>query len=186
MRRVLSAIFALALMPWLAQTVFAASLPSPVTKTDFDVTRKGNVAAIDFRIKQPRSYVFALQFTYAGSDDEDRVMDLVGGWKLQNPGIDIPIQLKLVRLEKGSSVSTPIFDDAIVTSKSYAHGFSDVRFNGKYSRAILTINLGPGLYRVEARTLGDNPAFAGTPAYLLIDYYAKLQFVPNSFAPNSK
>jgi hypothetical protein len=185
-RRLLIALLALALMPWLPNAVFAASLPSPVTRTDFDVTRKGNAAAIDFRIKQPRSYVFALEFTYAGLDDENRVLDLVGGWKLHNSGVDIKIRLTLVRLEESAGASSPIFDGEVVTSKSYAHGFSDVKFNGKYRREILTVNLEPGRYRVEATTLDDNPAFAGTPSYLLIDYYAKLQFVPNSLTPNSK
>jgi len=177
-RRILAAL--LGLMPWLPRVVFAESLPSPVTKTIFDVSRKGSVAVIDFIIKKPRSYAFALQFSYVGSDDLYRVLSLVGDGSQKSPGIGIPIHLKITRLGKDGG---GVYDGAVITKKYYAHGFGglwDPPKSGDFSREIITINLDQGIYRVEAETVDDVPAFAGVPSYLLIDYYANLQFVPGA------
>jgi hypothetical protein len=79
------------MMPWLAKTAFGASLPTPVTRVNFEVSRKGSAAVIDFRIKQRRPYFIALQFNYVGRADSDRVVGLV-----EYPGITIPIHLRLL------------------------------------------------------------------------------------------
>jgi hypothetical protein len=166
-RRVFTA--ALIVTPWLAKPALAASLPTPVTRIDFDVSRKGSVAAIDFRIKRRRPYFIALQFNYVGHADLHRVSELVG-----DPGVAIPIYLRLLRVGEHEGVSTSVFDGTVVTANYYAHGFEyKDQSNGNFRREILTTTLDPGVYRVEARTLDDSPAFSGTPSYLLIDYRGK-------------
>jgi hypothetical protein len=170
-RRVFTA--ALMMTPLLTKTAFAASLPTPVTRIDFDVSRKGSVAAIDFRIKRRRPYFIALQFNYAGHDDEYRVADLVRDKSPQHTGVTVPIQLQLLQLREDGSASTLIFNKSVITKDYYAHGFDKNQSNGNYCREILTTSLDPGAYRAEARTLNDSPAFAGTRSYLLIDYRGK-------------
>jgi Domain of unknown function (DUF5625) len=165
-RRVLTAV--LALMPWLAKTAFGNSLPTPVTRVNFEVSRKRSAAVIGFRINRRRPYFIALQFNYVGRADSDRVLGLV-----EYPGITIPIHLRLLRLEERGGASTLVFDDTVMTKDYYAHGFDKDQSNGNFRREILTIGLEPGVYRVEARTLDDSPAFAGTPSYLRIDYRGK-------------
>ena len=121
-------------LPWLAKPVIAGQVPSPVTKTDFDVSRKDIVATIDFRIRRARSYVFALQFTYDGQEDELRVLQMVGFGPRR--GTPINVGFKLYRLADGDQAGQPIVADIFSTEGSYAHGFSEERFHGKFSRGL--------------------------------------------------
>jgi len=172
---------------WLPRIAAAGGLPSPVTATPFDASHQGDVASIDFLIKQARSYVIGLQFEYDGRTDQRRVLELVGvgAGTPKAPGIPIEIEFKLWRLDSADHQPRLLLADRVTTKGSYAQAFGWTRFKGRFQRIIATINLKPGSYRVEARTLADNPAFVGTPTSLVIDYYADLQFVPHSLSPTN-
>lgn len=169
-----------ALLLWLAGAAFGGALPTPATRTEFDISHRGNTASINFIVRESRSYVFALQFEYAGQDDEKRVLHLVGGGTSTEEGIDVPIQLRLSRLTDSAGASSPIFDQPAVTRRHYAHLFGGGKYKGAFNRKIFAIDLDPGKYSVQTKALADNPVFAGAPIFLVVEYHANIRFLPDS------
>lgn len=176
---VLTAAF-LMLFPWIPKASFAESPPVPVVKFPFDVSKRNSTVNQEFRIRDERSYVFGIRFDYFGPADERRVFALVGDGSSKDPGIDIPIHIKILKLETRNLPEELIYENTILTQKCYAHGFERNETDGNFDREIITIDLKPGIYRVEAKTIKDSPDFSSTSTYLHIEYYAKLRFVPNN------
>lgn len=76
------------LLACVPQSACADSLTiPPVRSFPLDVSRGDNTLDVEIQIREYRNYYFALQFDYAGRDDEYRVEKLVGGgylcrWKI--------------------------------------------------------------------------------------------------------
>jgi hypothetical protein len=175
---VLTAAF-LMLFPWIPKASFAESPPVPVVQFPFDVSRQDNTVNQEFRIRDFRSYYFAIRFNYFGEADLYRVITLVGDGSKKYPGISIPIHMKIVKQDSGNSPPKLIYENTVLTEHCFAHGFERKQTDGNFLRQILAIDLKPGIYRVEASTIKDSPEFSGTPTYLQIEFHSELRFIPN-------
>ena len=165
----------LASFPWLVKSAMSDEILAPQAPVDFDITRRNNVATIDVKIPKARSYVIELRFSYKGTEERHRVEQLVGRpGSTKISGMPVGIAIKLFRLVGNTRTPQLLLDKQVNTQAEYAWA---VDF---FDREIVTVNLDPGVYRVEARTIDDNPAFSGTQVSLVVDYYAKLQFVPRA------
>ena len=132
-------------------------------------------------MREYRSYYFALRFDYVtkGTDDlsdHNRVLALVNVdiSTLKRTGINIPIHLKISKLDSGSLPPQLIYENTILTKGMYASCFRE------YLREIIAIDLKPGIYRVEANTIEDRPEFLGAPTYLQIEWGSNIKFLPGS------
>ena len=181
----------LMLFTWLPKASFAESPPVPVVKFPFDVSRQDSTVNQEFRIRDYRSYYFAILFDYFGSADKHRVFALVGeGGRLPYgrydiPGVIVPVHIKIIGLETRENPET-VYDGVVETEGIYANSFERKQTDGHYKREIIVINLKPGIYRVEASTTKDSPEFAGTPSHLLIEYHSKLKFIPTANIPRKE
>lgn len=165
----------LASFPWFVKSAMSDAFLAPQTPVAFDIARRNNAATIDVKIPKARSYVIQLRFSYKGSEERRRMDQLVGRpGSTTVPGVPVGIALKLFRLVGNARPPQLLLDKQMMTQARYV---TAVDFDG---REIVTVNLDPGIYRVEARTTDDNPAFVGTQVSLVVDYYAKLQFVPRA------
>jgi hypothetical protein len=109
--------------------------------------------------------VIQLRFSYKGTEERHRVDQLVGRpGSTAIPGVPVGIALKLFRLVGDARTPQLLLDKQITTQARYE---TAVDFD---AREIVTVNLDPSIYRVEARTTDDNPAFAQVS--LVVDYYA--------------
>lgn len=162
------------------KTIFAKSPPVPAVHFPFDVSRSDTTLNQQFQIRDARSYVFAIKFNYFGDADLDRVLALVGNGSAQYLGICIPIHLKIFKLDPENLSPGLIYEDTISTKVYYAHGFERDQKNGNYNREIVTIDLQPGIYRVEANPTKDSQEFSGTPSQLLIEFHPNIKFLPKS------
>jgi hypothetical protein len=93
---------------------------------------------------------------------------------MKRTGINIPIHLKISKLNTGNLPPKLIYEDKILTHGIYASAF------GEHDREIIAIDLKPGIYRVEANTIEDRPEFLGTPTYLQIEPHSQIKFLPGS------
>ena len=159
---------------------WSTSPPTPVVKWPFDVSKRDSKVNQEFRIREYRSYYFALRFDYFGPAEDDRVLALVGHGPGKYPGIDIPIHVKIHKLDTGDLPPELIYEDTIITKHHYAHGYEWKQTDGEYLREIIAIDLKPGIYRVEANTIEDRPEFSGTPSYLQIEGHPNVKFFPDS------
>jgi hypothetical protein len=178
----LIAVFLL-LSPWVTAcaALSTASPPTPVVKFPFDVSKRDSTVYQEFRIREYRSYYFALRFDYFGLADEHRVLEqLVGDGSRKYPGIDIPIRIKIFKLDNENLPPALIYDNTISTKHYYVHGFERKQTDGNYCREIIAIDLKPGIYKVEVNTIEDRPEFSGTPSYLRIGWHPDIKFLPNS------
>ncbi|MCX5848626.1 MAG: DUF5625 family protein [Deltaproteobacteria bacterium] len=164
---------------WFSLTSTSISPPTPVVKWPFDVSKRDSKVSQEFRIREYRSYYFALRFNYFGEVDLYRVLALVGDGSSKYPGIAIPIHIKIYKLNTEIISPELIYENTIVTKKRYAHGFERKQTDGNYTREIIAINLKSGIYRVEANTIKDSPEFSGTPTYLQIEGHSQIRFLPN-------
>jgi hypothetical protein len=180
----LKILIATLLMLFLCMTSYAAfwstSPPTPVVKWPFDVSKRDSKVSQEFRIREYRSYYFALRFNYFGEVDLYRVLALVGNGSSKYPGIAIPIHIKIYKLNTETIPPELIYENTILTEKRYSHDFEHDQTNGNYLREIIAINLKPGIYRVEANTIEDRPEFSGTPSYLQIEWHSQIKFLPHS------
>ena len=163
---------------WIPKATFAESPPVPRVKFPFDVSKRDSTVNQEIRIREYRSYYVAIQFDYFGVSDQKRVMALVGDGGVRpdggyaNPGVIVPVHIKIIRLETGKDSET-VYDDIIETQGIYSIG------SGDFTRDIIIIDLKPGIYRVEANTIKDSPEFKGTPSHLLIEHHFQLKFIPH-------
>jgi hypothetical protein len=148
------------------------SPPTPVVKFPFDVSKRDSTVNQEFRIRDYRSYYFALQFNYIGYDDARRVFKLVGDGSPTDPGIHVPIHVKIYKLDTGNSKAELTSENTVSTINYFVQGFEHNPENGFYDREIVVVNLKPGIYRVEANTIKETPEFSGTPTYLEITWYS--------------
>ena len=174
----------LILFPWVTACSASSSTlspPTPAVKWPFDVSKRDSKINQEFRIREYRSYYFALRFDYVTKGthdriaaDADRVRALVGNGSREDTGIKIPVHLKICKLDTGSPQPELIYENTILTHGKYASGF------GEHLREIIEIDLKPGIYRVEANTIEDKPEFFGTPSYMQIEPHPGIKFFPNS------
>jgi len=160
--------------------ILSTSPPTPVVKFPFDVSKRDSKVNQEFRIVEYRSYYFAIRFDYFGEADLYRVISLVGDGSQRYPGIHIPIQVKIYKLDTGNLSPKLIYENTISTKDCYAHDYERKQSDGNFLRKIIVIDLKQGLYRVEANTIEDRPEFSGTPSYLQIEGHSELRFIPNS------
>jgi hypothetical protein len=177
-----------------ACAAFWATSPSlPFVKL-FDVSRKDSTVSQEIKIREYRSYIFALQFDYFDKDDGKRIKALVGdgsripdkrypfdpfNWDYAHPGITIPIHIKIIRIETGKNPET-VYDDIAETKSQYAGSYSASKKTGHVCREIVIIDLKPGIYRIETNTIKDSPEFMGTQSYLRIETHWDLNFLPGA------
>jgi hypothetical protein len=168
---------------WFSSTSPSTTLPIPVVKWPFDVSKQNSTVDQEIRIREYRSYYFALRFEFVtkGSQerieaDGDRVLALVDVdmSTMKHKGINIPIHLKISKPDTGSLLPKLIYEDTILTHGTYAGAF------GYHLREIIAIDLKPGIYRVEVNTIEDRPEFLGTPTYLQIEPHSQIKFLPGS------
>jgi hypothetical protein len=166
----------LILFPWVtACAAFSSSSPpTPVVKWPFDVSKRDSKVNQEFRIREYRNYIFALRFDYFGYADEDRVFEqLVGDGQSHYPGINIPIHIKIFKLDTGGLPPELKYEDTILTKHHYAQAYDRIQTDGNFLRYIAVVALKPGIYRVEANTIEERPEFSGTPSYLKIGWHPK-------------
>jgi hypothetical protein len=161
----------------------SSSLPTPVVKWPLDVSKKNSMVNQQFKIIEYRSYYFALRFGYITKGSQDRI--IADGLRvlalidhdistMKRTGINIPIHLKISKLDNVSLPPQLIYEDTILTHGKYATTF------GYHLREIIAIDLKPGIYRVEANTIEDRLEFLGTPTYLQIEPHSQIKFLPGS------
>lgn len=156
------------------------SPPTPRVWFPFDVSKQGSKVDQVFKIKSHRHYDFAIQFAYFSYGDMLRLLKLLGEGGFTptggcaDPGIIVPIHLRIMRLEDGKEHET-VYEGTVETMAIYAKGFEQERGAGFFSRRIIEIKLKPGIYQVEASTIKDSPEFTGTPSYFLIGYNPKVR-----------
>jgi len=161
----------------------AASQTPPVPFVEFPVDVSAPSASIDemFRIRERRPYHFDLRVEYVNQEDMPRVRALIGdGARFADgryavPGTTVSIHLVIEEIVSTSS-NQVLYDKVIDTQGMYVHGFK--KPGGYYQRAIASVMLTPGLYRVRASTVKPVPEFAGTTTRICIDYDPR--FVPTS------
>jgi len=164
------AVTVLALLPWMPNIAFAESPQIPPPHSfPFDASRGDSLLDTDFQIRQHRNYYFSLQFDYAGEDDLWRVLKLVG--RSNEPGVIIPVYLKVLRIQPGSNPES-IYEGSVETKSSFVHGFTETKFHGNYRRMIEVIALKPGLYRLQVRTIKESPELVGTLSHINIEYHS--------------
>lgn len=130
----------------------------PATISPFFVSRANENIRADIKVSEHRSYQFHLYVLYKGSEEQAKVLELVGGWgggkgKFGSSGLLIPIHLVV------SDGSGKVIDDAThYTQGSNIHGFSG-RKDGYYARYIHSVDLRPGMYHIEIDTIQATPEF---------------------------
>jgi hypothetical protein len=160
-----------------------SSPPTPVVKWPLDVSKQDSKVNQQFRIIEYRSYYFALRFDYDTKVSHDRIV--ADGQRvlalidvdmstMKHKGINIPIHIKISKLDTGSLPPELIYENTILTKGMYVAAF------GNYRREIIEIDLKPGIYRVEANTIENRPEFSGTPSYLQIEGHSNIKFLPGS------
>ena len=166
--------------------LWSKSLHTPPVTSPFDVSQQDSKVIQEFRVVEYRSYCLQLQFDWKNKDDHDRIRLLVGDggliskrgvppvdWDYAEPGIIIPVHIKIIRLNIGKTPET-IYESTVDTKAMEAAGA------GHFVRKVITIDLKPGMYRVEANTIKDSPEFKGTMSHLLIDTHWQLKFLPDA------
>ncbi|GAB6124896.1 DUF5625 family protein [Humidesulfovibrio idahonensis] len=182
---VVYALLLLSLLVSVPKALFAETLPAPVVKFPFDLSKQSNVIKEDFQILETRSYIFAVMFAYSGEGELDYILGILGNatqpttGKSSKPGIQFPLRLEIFKLVPGRTPES-VYNTQVVTKGYYAHGFAKKHGDGSFSREIATIDLSPGVYHVEVATIEDRPILAGLPTYLVIDYHSQLRFLPHS------
>jgi hypothetical protein len=160
---------------------FADTDATPITRFEFEISKASSKITEPFKINEEKSYIFAIQFEYHGNDDLYRVLKLAGdGPGGRNEGVPFPIHLQIDHIDETGRTLAILFDETILTVRSYAHNFFYDRPAGSFSREITTFCLNPGQYLLEADTVRDVPALSGTPTYLLIDYGPGVRYGPCS------
>jgi len=183
LKRLIVAFFML--ICWNPKTIFAKSPPVPAVQFPFDVSRSDTTLNQEFQIRDARSYVFAIKFDYVGPVDKKRVRTMVGGGgrypdgRYGEPGVIVPIHITICKLNPGQAPES-VYDGLFETQGCYANGFERNQNNGHLDREIVTIDLQPGIYRVEANTIKDSQEFSGTPSQLLIEFHPNIKFLPKS------
>ncbi len=183
LKRLLAALLMLFPLLTACAALSQTSLPTPVVKFPFDVSKRDSTINQEFRISDYRSYYFALRFYHLGPPDAQRVLALVGNGGSEPSGIDIPIHIKIFKLlDTGNTPPELIYEGTVSTSNSYAGvgTWWPPSGHGAFLREIIAIDLKPGIYRVEANTIEDRPEFSGTPSYLQIEPHSDIKFLPNS------
>lgn len=164
-----------------ASSVFAPSRAAQIewpggtlASYDFDVSEHDSHVRGSFVVQDYRSYVVSLRFHYAGSDDLRRVYRLVGlGEAPSGAGTPLPIHIRLL-----NSDGRPIVDRTLVTKSSFVHAYAEADKNqGALGRIVVTEDLQPGHYTVEADTTQDTSQFSGIPCQLSVEAYANLRFI---------
>src|SRR5208282_5602831 len=105
------------------KTSFAESLLVPVVKFPFAISKVNSTVNQSFRIRNYRSYVFAIRFDYFGEADLYRVIALVGDGSVKYPGIGFPIHLKIFKRDAANLPPEIIYEKTISTEHYYSHGF---------------------------------------------------------------
>jgi hypothetical protein len=148
--------------------VLAKMPPTPIYRFLFDASRRDSRINEEVRIPEFRTYTFGLEFDYTNELDLYRVASLVGDGPGGRPGVPIPIHLQILQSD---GITTHIVSDSdIDTAHRYRQGFSQKKYAGSFSRAVITINLKPGVYRIEANTLKATSDFSSTVSYFIVDY----------------
>jgi len=177
-------IFMVLLSSMTSCSVFSStSPPLPIIKP-FDINRKDSVVSQEIKIREYRSYILALKFAFSGSADQDRVLALTGDGSYHpdgsyaNPGIIVPIRIKIIKLDNGKELET-VYDGITKTQAMCTIEWKNST-KGYFSREIITIDLKPGMYRIDANTIEDTPEFKGTPSYFMVHTHWQLKFLPGA------
>lgn len=151
--------------------------PKYAYKFPFDVSKRDSKVSQEFKIEEYRSYYFAVRLDFC-REDKNHVLELIGNELL--PGTYIPVHIKIYKLNTENLPPKLIYESSILTGGYYAHDYDCDRgrtVDECYFRKITTINLKPGVYRVEANTIKNTSEFAGRPSYLYIQCHPKQKFL---------
>jgi hypothetical protein len=154
---------------------------NPIASYSFDVSHKNARVDVRFQVPQYRSWVVAIWFKVVDHQDMDRVEDLFRG--NQSNGLHpivLPIHITIQELESDTSRTKLIFDSDVVNSTPYG------AWPGHFGRKIVTIGLQPGLFRITAEALINNPELMGTPADLTVDYLTTVSFAADAIHANGE
>jgi hypothetical protein len=153
-------------------------LPNPIASFPFEVSRKG--AEVDARVQIPgyRSWWIVVWFETSNYDDAMRVLHLFDENRTKGIyPISVPVHITVQKLGSEASLPVVVLDRDVPTIQPYGG------YEHHYGRSIVTINLQPGLYRIQAEALADNPKLDRTPTTLAINYNAKFLFAANAINP---
>jgi len=129
-------------------------------KYPFDVSRSDSKLIQDLWISDDRGCVLYLEFDYTDLSDADRVFKLVGEAKGHDPGIVIPLHLRILNIDNKELPPKLIHEYTVLTQNQYSHGARD------YWRELSRIALTQGIYRVEVSTIKEIPEFSGISTYI--------------------
>jgi hypothetical protein len=166
----------LALSALFPATVCPDTLPVPVVKFPFDVSRQNSALSQDFRIVEHRTYEFSIRFEYTSRAVEDRLLEVLTGRPSHKRGIPIPLHVRLLVLNPASKTYELIDENTVLTQDYITH---ELGVPGAFTRQIIAVDLKPGTYRIQVNTLQDSREFQDMPSYLQIGYDARLKFFPN-------
>lgn len=156
-RRLLVLLAALPLLSACNESKEDTGLPTPPIILPFEVWKAGVKVGLAFRIEEPNTYRFKLQFRFNDPAERERVARLVG--HPDDRGILIPLRIRVDRISAEEEI---ILDKQV--SQLALYGFTADRFDKK----IVDTKMQPGYYRLNIESLQNNPALQGTQIDLAI------------------
>lgn len=163
------------LFAWTNGAAIGQTSPIPPIEFPFDVSAL-NAIERTILVEAKRPYHFNLNISYADLDEQQKLSKLVGSGahssdgKFDEPGIAIPVHLQVFAVANGSAPRS-LYDNIVDTHGHYINGSRKVGGGDYYyARAIASIMLVPGVYKVQARTMAAIPEFTGLRTSFSVTY----------------
>ncbi|MDH1630276.1 DUF5625 family protein [Pseudomonas mosselii] len=157
------------LQKWLLITVFfclSACSEPVVIRQPLDVSKASQIATAQFTVKNTGNYLFALMFV-TGSTFDVREQQFAIFGDTNEEGVPIDMHLRVLR------DGVAVLDQDVRTVGTYWGQvfIRDERRLNTAVRLIRILELSPGTYTIEARTLSDVDSFKGIESYVEFSYY---------------
>lgn len=159
----------IAIHKWLLITVcsFLSACSEPVViRQPLDVSKASQTATAQFTVKSTGTYRFALMFVTGSTFDVlERQFAIFG--EVNEEGVPIDMHLRVLR------DGVAVLDQDVRTVGTYWGQvfIRDERRLNTAVRLIRTLELSPGNYTIEARTLSDVDSFIGIESYVEFSYF---------------
>ena len=170
------------LWAWCGGIASAQTNSFPPVEFPFDLSAPSTVEAT-ISIREKRPYHFDLNFSYANASEQSKVRKLAGGsarladGKFAEPGATVPIHLRILAATAGSAPKV-VYEADVETQGHYSNVSRSVAGGDYYyARAISSVTLEPGSYRVQARSQTAHPEFSGIRTDFSVTYDPR--FIPD-------
>ena len=157
---------ALQLLILLAGLTLAACSKHVMIWKPIDVSRKDQIARAQFSVRSTSDYRFALMFIRSKNPDENEVLDTLLG-DLHNDGVPVDLNLRVYR-DNALVHDQNIKSVGVYWYKNYEY---EKRRLNTAARLIRIMELDPGDYLVEVRTLDDLQPLRNIETQVSFSYY---------------